>query len=98
MTYPAREAREAAGLTAEEAGKRARVSASYLLERERTSDFPLVLAERLAFIYQTDLRAFLPHPSVRTRARGATRGAGGRRTSRPHRGKTNSQAIASAGP
>lgn len=87
MTYPARQAREAAGLTAEEAGKRARVSASYLLERERTSDFPLVLAERLAFIYQTDLRAFLPKPSARTRARGARRGGEGRRTPLLHRGE-----------
>jgi transcriptional regulator with XRE-family HTH domain len=85
----AREAREAAGLTVQEAAKRARVSASYLLERERTSDFPLVLAQRLAFIYQTDLRAFIPHPSTEQQnaAGGAKRGRQGRRTPASHRGK-----------
>lgn len=86
MSYPAREARKAAGLTAEAAAGPARVSVAYLLECERKCDFPLVLAQRLAFLYGTDLRAFLPQPGSKTLPGCAQRGRGGRRTSLSHRG------------
>jgi transcriptional regulator with XRE-family HTH domain len=83
--YPARLAREAAGLTLIEAGRRARVSPAYLGQLERTGRFPYHLAQRLLRIYGggCTLMSFLPQGGRTPDRRGGRRG-----TSRPRRART----------
>lgn len=55
----ARKAREAAGLDAKTAAKRARVTPAYLLQCERTNKFSYALAMRLYKIYNCRLEVFV---------------------------------------
>lgn len=55
-----RAARLATGLTLQEVGERLHRSPAYLGQCERQQSFPLVLAERLARLYQCDLNVFRP--------------------------------------
>lgn len=59
---PARLRREAQGLTTLEVALRARVTESTVLRAER-SGCSLVLAERLATIYDCSVNLFLPQPT-----------------------------------
>lgn len=100
MSYPARVARESAGLDLEPAARKLRVSAPYLAKMERAGGFPFILAERAAALYRCDLKAFL---YTTTKGSGslsgsATRGTGGRRTSRSPRAKASRQVSTTAGP
>lgn len=61
MISPARQAREAAGLSAEQAARRARVSESYLRRAERCG-CSYILAQRLAPLYGCPIDLFLPKP------------------------------------
>ena len=51
--------REAAGLTVDQAARRARICTAYLRRIERTGGAPYVLAERLAKIYHAPVDAFV---------------------------------------
>jgi hypothetical protein len=76
---PSRAAREAAGLTLEQAAKLGRLSVDYLRRCERRQDFPLILASRLAAVYSAPLSSFWGgRPGVRG-AHGAAVPGGGRR-------------------
>lgn len=80
---PARAARQAAGLSLQQAARLIRVSPEYLARLERTGRFPYHLAQRLSRQYPCRLEVFLPPPGGRTPD---SAGDGRRRTSRPHRG------------
>lgn len=56
-------AREDAGLTIEEAAKKARISVGYLRQVERTSAC-YTLACRLSRLYDCDMKVFLPQRKV----------------------------------
>lgn len=60
-TYPATSAREAAGLTLEQAAKAARITPAYLRRKEREGGFAQPVASRLARRYGCSLSVFLRH-------------------------------------
>jgi len=78
---PAREARETAGLSREEAARRARVSPDYLKKLESGGQFSYVLACRLSRIYGASGRVFL------TMGRGTKKQAAGGAESTGRKGK-----------
>ncbi len=77
---PARAAREATGMSIEEAAARLRVSVDYLQRVERTGTPSYYLALRLANIYRAGVQTFLPVKRGKEKA-------GRLRTARPRRGR-----------
>jgi transcriptional regulator with XRE-family HTH domain len=59
--YPARLARQRAGISLPAAAKRCGIGERYLASCERTGQFSYGLATRLARLYGVGLEAFLPH-------------------------------------
>jgi hypothetical protein len=84
--FPARAAREKAGLTSQAAARRLGISARHLLECERSGKWGFGTAEVAARLYGCGLEVFLPFAGCWRRQRDLLPGARRRQCRKPGRG------------
>ncbi len=93
------QAREAAGLTVEQAARLARITPAYLRRKEREGSFSVVMAERMERICRCDIKVFLAgsKPKSREETNGRKRSeTKQQRTTSPRGGRSVAFPAASA--